>query len=186
MSEHVPVPAWQAADAVVAVSQSAVKPDTWTVLYGQPDGTLHVEEGLTLKVARNVVREQWRMQTQQLTAGLRFGIRKTGTIWSMTERCPDGQVRFFTTVPRRKNERPAMRADTRFAVLRRDGFRCRYCGRGPDEARLHVDHVQPRSAGGGEELENLVTACQDCNLGKMTTVGVMAANSTASDDEAVA
>jgi hypothetical protein len=44
----------------------------------------------------------------------------------------------------------------RFGILQRDGFRCRYCG-GPGTAPgvvLHVDHVI------------LVTACEECSLGK--------------------
>lgn len=54
----------------------------------------------------------------------------------------------------------------RFRVLTRDQFTCRYCGRKAPNAELHVDHVFPRSAGGKNEIENLVTACVDCNLGK--------------------
>lgn len=55
---------------------------------------------------------------------------------------------------------------TRFEVLERDGFRCRYCGAEASEARLHVDHRHPRSRGGSDKFWNLVTACADCNLGK--------------------
>lgn len=54
----------------------------------------------------------------------------------------------------------------RFQVLRRDGFTCQYCGRRAPEVKLHVDHVVPWSAGGGNDLENLRTACDVCNLGK--------------------
>jgi HNH endonuclease len=55
----------------------------------------------------------------------------------------------------------------RFQVLRRDGFRCTYCGRSEkDGAVLHVDHVVPYAAGGATEESNLVTACDRCNLGK--------------------
>lgn len=58
-------------------------------------------------------------------------------------------------------------AGLRFAVLHRDGFRCRYCGRGePDGVKLHLDHLVPVAAGGRSEIDNLVVACQDCNLGK--------------------
>lgn len=61
-------------------------------------------------------------------------------------------------------------AGLRFAVLRRDGFRCAYCGRGETErVRLHIDHLIPVAHGGKNELDNLVTACQDCNLGKSAT-----------------
>jgi hypothetical protein len=58
-------------------------------------------------------------------------------------------------------------AGLRFAVLRRDGFRCAYCGRGDTEGvQLHIDHLVPVSRGGATTFDNLVTACQDCNLGK--------------------
>lgn len=55
----------------------------------------------------------------------------------------------------------------RLAVLQRDRFRCVYCGRGSDTVELHVDHVVPRAAGGSDESTNLVTACADCNMGKL-------------------
>ena len=58
-------------------------------------------------------------------------------------------------------------AGLRFAVLRRDGFRCVYCGRGDsDNVKLHLDHLVPVARGGKTEIANLVAACQDCNLGK--------------------
>jgi hypothetical protein len=60
----------------------------------------------------------------------------------------------------------ALGARARFLILRRDGFRCRYCGGTSAEARLHVDHVIPRAAGGSNDPENLVTACARCNIGK--------------------
>ena len=54
----------------------------------------------------------------------------------------------------------------RFAVFRRDGYTCQYCGRRGPEYPLHVDHVLPWSHGGATVLENLRTACRECNLGK--------------------
>jgi len=57
----------------------------------------------------------------------------------------------------------------RFVVLRRDDFRCTYCGRRPPEVVLHLDHVVPFSAGGLTTAENLRTACHECNLGKSAT-----------------
>lgn len=55
---------------------------------------------------------------------------------------------------------------TRFEVFKRDGFACQYCGAHPPGALLHVDHVVPVAEGGGNDIDNLVTACQGCNLGK--------------------
>lgn len=59
-----------------------------------------------------------------------------------------------------------VRPSVRFEVFKRDRFTCAYCGRTPPDALLHVDHVVPRVAGGTDDMENLLTACQDCNLGK--------------------
>jgi 5-methylcytosine-specific restriction endonuclease McrA len=59
-------------------------------------------------------------------------------------------------------------AQVRFSILQRDGFRCRYCGR-PGNAPgvvLHVDHVVPAVAGATTTEDNLLTACDECNLGK--------------------
>lgn len=54
----------------------------------------------------------------------------------------------------------------RWEVLQRDGHRCVYCGAGPADSRLVVDHVIPVSNGGTNDLDNLVTACHECNAGK--------------------
>lgn len=56
----------------------------------------------------------------------------------------------------------------RFEVFKRDDFTCTYCGRNvkDDHIKLHCDHIHPKNKGGRDILENLVTACEACNLGK--------------------
>lgn len=54
----------------------------------------------------------------------------------------------------------------RFEVFKRDGFACQYCGAHPPAVVLHVDHIRPVADGGGNEADNLVTACEACNQGK--------------------
>lgn len=54
----------------------------------------------------------------------------------------------------------------RFSVFKRDGFTCQYCGRKTPAVILEADHIVPVSAGGLDEIENLITACFDCNRGK--------------------
>lgn len=54
----------------------------------------------------------------------------------------------------------------RYEILRRDGFRCRYCGATPAETELRVDHVVPEALGGASAPSNLATACDPCNTGK--------------------
>jgi hypothetical protein len=48
----------------------------------------------------------------------------------------------------------------RTLVLRRDNFRCKWCGAG---GRLEVDHIIPWTAGGPDASWNLRTLCHDCN-----------------------
>ena len=44
---------------------------------------------------------------------------------------------------------------------------CAYCGRPPiDDARLTVDHVRPKSAGGEDRTSNCIPACLECNQDK--------------------
>jgi CRISPR/Cas system Type II protein with McrA/HNH and RuvC-like nuclease domain len=54
----------------------------------------------------------------------------------------------------------------RFEIFKRDGFKCCYCGNSPPKITLEIDHVNPKSKGGNNSLDNLITACFDCNRGK--------------------
>jgi HNH endonuclease len=67
---------------------------------------------------------------------------------------------------RETRRRSKLPASLRFAVLIRDSFTCQYDGRSAPDVILHVDHRIPVSQGGDDSMDNLVTACQDCNLGK--------------------
>lgn len=67
-------------------------------------------------------------------------------------------------------KRKARYAKFRFSILSRDNFRCAYCGRTAKEATLQIDHIFPKSCGGKTQLNNLITACAECNLGKCDTI----------------
>jgi hypothetical protein len=45
-------------------------------------------------------------------------------------------------------------------IFKRDGFSCVYCG---SDNNLTLDHVIPKSRGGKNSWENLVTCCSKCN-----------------------
>jgi 5-methylcytosine-specific restriction endonuclease McrA len=51
---------------------------------------------------------------------------------------------------------------TRAALMRRDNFRCAYCGHRAET----IDHVIPRSRGGKHTWENCVASCMTCNHSK--------------------
>lgn len=51
-------------------------------------------------------------------------------------------------------------------LFARDRNMCQYCGRHFPTCDLSIDHVLPRSLGGGDSWENLVCACIRCNARK--------------------
>ena len=68
-----------------------------------------------------------------------------------------------------KNARNNVDPSTRFRVLKRDCFKCVYCGDSPStdpKITLVVDHIQPIAKGGKNSLDNYQTLCQYCNAGK--------------------
>ena len=65
----------------------------------------------------------------------------------------------YVKVPRHSQRRKI----TRRAVFARDGWTCQYCGA---RTQLTVDHVVPRSKGGGSTWDNIVAACAPCNRRK--------------------
>ena len=65
----------------------------------------------------------------------------------------------YIVVPRDTHRRKI----TRRAVFARDNWTCQYCG---SRSNLTVDHVIPRSKGGGSGWDNIVAACAPCNRRK--------------------
>ena len=62
--------------------------------------------------------------------------------------------------------RKALSKKDRFEIFKRDGFVCQYCGKQPPGTTLQVDHIIPVSKGGDNDPMNLITSCQECNIGK--------------------
>lgn len=52
---------------------------------------------------------------------------------------------------------------SRLKIYQRDGYKCVYCG---THKKLTIDHVMPKSRGGLNTWENMVTCCFDCNSKK--------------------
>lgn len=53
-------------------------------------------------------------------------------------------------------------------LLIRDGFLCGYCGCKLTYSSCTIDHVVPRSKGGGTSWGNCVSACRKCNFDKLS------------------
>lgn len=81
---------------------------------------------------------------------------------------PVGWIALDALEPARLRRAPTKKV--RMAVLKRDGRRCRVCGRRPDDhvdVDLHVHHIRPwgRPTFGLTEMANLITLCQTCHEG---------------------
>ncbi len=76
-------------------------------------------------------------------------------------------------VPTPVEDRRKIPLSLRYAVLRRDSFKCTVCGNSPavdPTCILHVDHVVPFSRGGRTVESNLRATCAACNIGKSAGV----------------
>lgn len=63
-------------------------------------------------------------------------------------------------------KRKSISKKIRFEVFKRDKFICQYCGRQSPNVILEIDHIEPVSKGGTNDILNLITSCKDCNRGK--------------------
>ncbi|MFC1713629.1 HNH endonuclease [Candidatus Poribacteria bacterium] len=64
------------------------------------------------------------------------------------------------------SERKPIPKKLRFEVFKRDSFTCQYCGRKAPDIILQIDHIEPVSKGGTNDILNLIASCKDCNAGK--------------------
>lgn len=65
-------------------------------------------------------------------------------------------IKVFTFININYNKVPLSRNN----IFKRDGFECVYCGSKKD---LTLDHVLPKSKGGNDSWDNLVSCCKKCN-----------------------
>lgn len=76
--------------------------------------------------------------------------------------------KFFKKV---QSKRTPISSILRFEIFTRDDFTCQYCGKNVNEgAKLHVDHKIPISKGGKDTMDNYITSCSECNLGKSNKI----------------
>jgi 5-methylcytosine-specific restriction endonuclease McrA len=82
-------------------------------------------------------------------------------------RSPSIRIRLPSVVALRQYQPIRKRvAFTRFNVFLRDRFRCQYCGGSFNARELTFEHVVPRSLGGKTAWDNIVAACDPCNVAK--------------------
>ena len=52
---------------------------------------------------------------------------------------------------------------TKNNILKRDGYKCQYCGCSLGPTTMTIDHVLPESRGGKRHWLNVVSSCKRCN-----------------------
>lgn len=67
-------------------------------------------------------------------------------------------------------KRKGINPKVKFEVFKRDNFTCQYCGAKAPDVLLEIDHINPVSNGGDNEILNLITSCFECNRGKGKTL----------------
>lgn len=88
--------------------------------------------------------------------------------------CLDAECRRETRrIASDARRRPPIPQQIREAVVARDGLQCCLCGvavvrrglRSPYQPdTLHLDHIELRSQGGADSVDNLRVLCANCNL----------------------
>ncbi len=122
---------------------------------GLPLEWLTRQEAVTLLVKSNVI---WSLGSSRLI--LRGGMNKSG------QRSEIRVPPIIATSGEVKHHGLQVPAVSNTLLFRRDQNLCLYCGGQFPLHDLTRDHVTPQSRGGGEDWNNLVTACRRCNQRK--------------------
>jgi hypothetical protein len=92
------------------------------------------------------------------------------SIWMSSGDMKGRQGRIGGIVEVRKMKKRGIPGEVYLAVFKRDNFTCQYCGFMGNTfekwAFLQMDHFIPKSKGGRDDPENLVTSCFVCNFMK--------------------
>ena len=110
----------------------------------------------------------WKRAISAVLSGRAEVIEKHDTLWIGTSsgkiKCPT-KVRFVTgfIFAKLKIKDMALKRPTKKSLWNRDGGKCQYCEKQVSISIATIDHVVPKSRGGGHTWENLVIACSKCN-----------------------
>ncbi len=141
--------------------QPQIQPQSQTQSHPQPhvlQQTVVVFSKNYLPLARINIRRAAVLLVTGQAESLNFGPQRTWELRSpnLILQVPE-QIRLKTSNPERHWKVPPV---SRRELLRRDQHCCQYCG---STKQLTIDHVLPRSRGGGHRWDNVVTACAPCN-----------------------
>jgi hypothetical protein len=76
---------------------------------------------------------------------------------------------FIRLITKKTSKSRTINQKTRLKIFKRDNYTCTICGKSPATCigvTLHIDHIKPFSKGGNNNLENLRTLCDKCNIAR--------------------
>jgi 5-methylcytosine-specific restriction endonuclease McrA len=107
------------------------------------------KRGLRLLIAEKVIPIEFYEDYELITAAGEVYLLPRVVILKKYVKLPDRMYK-----PNRRN------------IFLRDNYSCAYCEKQLSTEELSVDHIIPKSRGGKETWENLITACKSCNCTK--------------------
>lgn len=113
----------------------------------EPVGVVSAERAILLQVKDRVYIEEFREEYA----------RTPNTIWAIPS-----VIRLKTYQNINENKRKSS-TKKRKKIYIRDRYRCSYCDKKCKEQELTLDHVIPKSRGGADTHDNVVTSCISCN-----------------------
>lgn len=138
----------------------------WKILGHRPS---RIEwESSSPKIGYNCYKQRFAGWTNACLAFIEYKMGKTIEIENGKSALPINKIKTENNYKIR-----SINLRTRLEVLKRDNFRCVFCGRSPALERgviLHIDHIKPFKDGGESAADNLQTLCSKCNLGKSDSV----------------
>ena len=78
-------------------------------------------------------------------------------------------IEFIRLITKKSIKSRTINQKTRLKIFKRDNYVCTICGKSPATHRgiiLHIDHIKPFSKGGDNNLDNLRTLCNKCNIAR--------------------
>lgn len=126
-------------------------------------------------ICSSCVGDKHQLGVPEYAGTLPFG-RRLAYWWRVQRACWSGRIsRYkrglllegFSVLRRGKRLKKDKKAPRNFSVLAKETDRCCiYCGTPLTTQGVTYDHIIPRSMGGSRGIDNVVTACADCNSRK--------------------
>ena len=113
----------------------------------------------------------WKRAVSAVLSGRAEIVEKHESLWIGTSsgkiECPT-KVRFVTgfIAAKLNLKELSLRRPTKKTLWHRDDGTCQYCQKSVTISSATIDHVIPKSRGGGHTWENLVISCSKCNSKK--------------------